>query len=119
MTREVLIKINYFFILSTDFINENPEDQDKNDFSPENEKFSIPFAIIGGILLFCGCVNNISMLLLPNLGYFDYHDVMNCIFTPMTTGSLSFLIGGLLAIKVASHAGVMKKFTLFLISLGE
>ena len=73
----------------------------------------------GGVLLFCGCVNNISMLLLPNLGFFQYHDVQNRIFTPMTAGSLAFLVGGLLAIKVASHAGLMKKFTLFLISLGK
>ena len=96
------------------------EDPDENNEAPmEDEKFNISFVIIGSILLICGFVNNVNMILLPNLGYFNYHDVLNRIFTPMTFGSLSLFIGGLLTIKVASHAGLMKKFTLFLISLGK
>ena len=96
------------------------EDPDENNEVPmEDEKFNISFVIIGSILLICGFVNNVNMILLPNLGYFNYHDVLNRIFTPMTFGSLSLFVGGLLTIKVASHAGLMKKFTLFLISLGK
>ena len=96
------------------------EDPDENNEVPmEDEKFNISFVIIGSILLICGFVNNVNMILLPNLGYFNYHDVLNRIFTPMTFGSLSLFVGGLLTIKVASHEGLMKKFTLFLISLGK
>ena len=107
-------------MVAIDIINDNPDENNDNQYySRENDSFSVSFAIIGSILLLCGFVINVNMILLPNLGYFSYQDVLHRIFTPMTSGSLSLFVGGLLALKVASHGGLWKKFTLFLLSISE
>eukprot|EP00093_Oithona_nana_P011955 11955.XXX_370405_372069_1 [CDS] Oithona nana genome sequencing. len=81
---------------------------------PQEKKTSLIYISIGTILLIVGFAINVGMIIVPNLGHFDWMMAMEWIYKPMTFSTLSLLFGGFLALSIGTSEKLSRKFGLLM-----